>query len=79
MKNQITVLGCTLTKVTSEGYDVDRYGHPLGMICKSTTTRKWAATWNMVPAEGDKGYCYDSKEDAVQRLLDWEMETRTKK
>ena len=75
-KKQIIVLDCTLTEFMTDGYDVTERGHPRGMICKSTTTGKWAATWNMVPNEGDSGYRYDSKEAAVQQLLDWEKETR---
>jgi hypothetical protein len=75
-KKKITVLNCTLTEFMTDGFDVDEKGYPRGMICKSKTTGKWAATWNMVPNEGDSGYCYDTKEAAVQQLIDWEKETR---
>ena len=77
MKNTqpITVLGCTLTQFMTDGYDVTERGYPRGMICKSKTTGRWAATWNMVPSEGDPHYKYASLEAAVQRLLDWETET----
>lgn len=80
MKNKpsITVLGCTLTKFMLDGYDVAERGYPRGMICKSKKTGRWAATWNMVPDEGDAHYKYTSLEAAVQRLLDWENETRAR-
>lgn len=77
-KDRITVLGYTLTRIMPDGYDADQNGYPRGMVCKSTTTGKWAATWNMVPAEGDSHYKYASIEAAVQRLIDWENEAREK-
>lgn len=49
------------------------------MICKSKKTGKWAATWNMVPNEGDPSYTHSSLEAAVQRLLDWEKETAARR
>lgn len=74
MSKKITVLGCTLTRFASEAYDVTRGGYPYGMICKSKKTGKWAATWNMVPSEGDPAYKFSSMDDAVQQLLNWEQE-----
>jgi len=51
---------------TTPGLAMDSY---LGMACQDPTNGKWAATFNMVPLEGDDSYYLDTREDAAEVLL----------
>ena len=75
-RNTRVLLGCTLVTYATDVFDVERNGWPMGMICKAKKNDKWAATWNMIPNEGDSAYKYETIEAAVQRLIDWERETK---
>lgn len=58
----------------SEAYEVDVLNRHIGVVCRSTLTGKWAATWNCVPPEASDDahlrYVFNTREAAVEKLVD---------
>lgn len=48
-----------------EVYQGSRY---IGMVCRHPKTKKWAATWNMIPTSSD-AFPFASKLDASDALV----------
>lgn len=51
-----------------EAHDVFQGDEFIGIVSRHPGTRKWAATWNMIPRHSDS-FPFESKLDATDRLV----------
>jgi hypothetical protein len=51
-----------------EVHEVYQGNEYIGMVCRHLKTKKWAATWNMIPTSSDD-FPFDTKLDASDVLV----------
>lgn len=63
-------LECKLVIGASEDevHEVYQSGIYIGMVCRHLKTKKWAATWNMIPTSSD-AFPFDAKLEATDLLV----------